>query len=371
MKTKAPPQTIDATTGEIILVTPDNVEKSAAVALKDNFQDYFKEAEALRLRATDLAFDESDPLPGMKEARALRLELRAVRVAAEKTRKSMKEESLRTGKAIDGLYNLLAYAIIPLEESLAEREAFAIRQREQKRAELRAGRDKLLASLPYPGEGTIDLADLDAPVFDQLLQDAKELADMRKKREEEAELARIAEEKRLQEEREAKRLAEEAERKRVLEESKAREAALAAKLAEEQKQRAEIEAQQKAAAAKAAKERAELEAKAKADADARELERKKEAVERAKIEAEAKALRDAAAAKAAKERAEELERAAAEKRAATAPDREKLSAFVADVRALRVPSVSTKKASAVADEITAKVEAFAEWIDSQIDTLNK
>ena len=32
-------------------VTPDNVEKSAAVALKDNFQEHFKEAEALRLRA--------------------------------------------------------------------------------------------------------------------------------------------------------------------------------------------------------------------------------------------------------------------------------------------------------------------------------
>ena len=346
MKTKTPPQTIDATTGEIILVTPDNVEKSAAVALKDNFQEHFKEAEALRLRAADLAFDEGDPLPGMREARALRLELRAVRVAAEKTRKSMKEESLRTGKAIDGLYNLLAYAIVPLEESLAEKEAFAVRQREQQRAELRAGRDKQLAGLPYPGEGTIDLADLDALVFDQLLQDAKDLADMRRKREEEAELARIAEKKRLQEEREAKRLAEEAEQKRVLEESKAREAALAAKLAEEQKQRAEIEAQQKAAAAKAAKERAEL-------------------------EAEAKALRDAAAAKAAKEREAELERVAAEKRAATAPDREKLSAFVVDVRALRVPRVSTKKAAAVSDEITAKVEAFAKWIESQIDTLTK
>jgi colicin import membrane protein len=276
-----------------------------------------------------------------------RLNLRAVRVAAEKTRKAMKEESLRTGKAIDGLYSLLAYAIVPIEEDLAEKEAFAARQKERQMQDLRDARSAEFAGLPYPGEGAIDLASLDDETFRRFLQDAKDLDDMRKNRERKAEEDRVAAEKAENERIAAEEKKREEDRARALAESKARESAMAEKLAESRKA-------QRAA-----------EVKAEGEAKARELERKKEAEARAKIEKEAAKLRQEAAtvAMASKEKAE------AERRAANAPDRDRLMAFAAVVRSLECPAVKSDQAQVVACQISDKIEAMAGWIEKQIKTL--
>ena len=58
----------------------------------------------------------------MQEARIARLALRDIRIQADKTRKALKEESLRYGKAVQGVYNVIEYLITPIEKHLEERE---------------------------------------------------------------------------------------------------------------------------------------------------------------------------------------------------------------------------------------------------------
>lgn len=58
------------------------------------------------------------------KAKILRLSIAKVRVAAEKARKSEKEQHLRAGKAIDGFSNILKFAISEKEEKLKEIENY-------------------------------------------------------------------------------------------------------------------------------------------------------------------------------------------------------------------------------------------------------
>lgn len=353
-------KTIDAETGAIVLVTPQEVAPSTAQTLEAGFREHFANAESLRHRALAVTVKDADDREGMKEAREVRLQLRAVRVAAEKTRKAMKEESLRTGKAIDGLYNLLAYAVEPLEKDLAEKEEFALRERERQRQELRDARSVQLVNLSY--STPVDLADLTEEQFAGILQDAKDLNDLRIARERKAEEERIAAAKAAEEERERVRI----ENERLKAEAAAREAEMKAERERVAKERAESEA-------KAAAERRALEEAARKEREAAEAKAKAEAAARAKAEAEARALREAnerreAEAKAAAEKAER-ERIAAEKKAARAPDKAKLLSFAGTVRALSVPDASTEDGKRVAADIKAKAESFAKWIEQQASTL--
>lgn len=353
-------KTIDAETGAIVLVTPQEVAPATAQTLEAGFHEHFANAESLRRRALAVTVKDADDREGMKEAREVRLQLRAVRVAAEKTRKSMKEESLRTGKAIDGLYNLLAYAVEPLEKDLTEKEEFALRERERQRQELRDARSVQLAGLSY--STPVDLADLTEEQFAGILQDAKDLNDLRIARERKAEEERIAAAKAAEEERERVRI----ENERLKAEAAAREAEMKAERERVAKERAEAEA-------KAAAERRAIEEAARKEREAAEAKAKAEAAARAKAEAEARALREAnerreAEAKAAAEKAER-ERIAAEKKAARAPDRAKFGGFASQVRMLVVPDATTEEGQRVADDIKAKVESFAKWIEQQAATL--
>ena len=79
-----------------------------------HFNDISKEATAVR---------PDEPA----KARALRLALKNIRTASERTRKELKEDSLRRGKAIDGIHAVLEYALVPIEQAMdaiekAERE---------------------------------------------------------------------------------------------------------------------------------------------------------------------------------------------------------------------------------------------------------
>lgn len=52
-----------------------------------------------------------------------------------------------------------------------------------------------------------------------------------------------------------------------------------------------------------------------------------------------------------------------------APEKDKLKAFAAAVRALVVPVLTTEKGVVAAKEVTAKVESFAAWITKQAAAL--
>ncbi|CAB4156242.1 hypothetical protein UFOVP673_47, partial [uncultured Caudovirales phage] len=287
----------------------------------------------------------------MKLARTIRLELKNIRVAAEKERVKLKANALLMGKAIDGVNNLLLAAIVPLEKHLEEQEQYGERLAEAERLRIKAEREALLA--PFLGEGqpVASLEIMSAEQWDGYFSDAKLLHAAK------IEAARKAEAERI-----AKEQAEAAERERLRIEN---ERLRAEALEREAKAKAEREAAEKAqreAAEVARKEREAIEAKAKAELEAAEKEInriKAESDKAAKLEAERQAY----------EASKQKAAADAAKKAARAPDKQKALAFAATVRALKAPEASTSEGKAVMAEITAKIEGFAKWIEAQASAI--
>lgn len=234
-----------------VIVKDSGLEPTKAQFILEKFHDYFNIAAEWEAKAKTIVVTNENQQADMKMARVGRLFLRDKRLSIEKSRKELKEQALREGKAIDGIANVLKALIVPIEEYLDKQERFV---------EIRAA--------------------------------------------EKAEQERIAMEKRIEDERIAKEKAEAEERERIrLENEK-----LKAEAIEKEKQlaaeRAKAEEERKAAEEKTRKEREEIEAAARAE---REKHERIIAEQKAKAEAERKALEE----KARKER--EAERAKAEK----------------------------------------------------------
>jgi len=94
--------------------------------LAESFKPFFKEAQELMEASASVKVENLGQTAEMGLARKYRLKLKDVRVSAEKKRKELKEESLRTGRAIDGLNNLLLYKIKPVEEYLEKQENYGL-----------------------------------------------------------------------------------------------------------------------------------------------------------------------------------------------------------------------------------------------------
>ena len=315
------------------------LELAAKNSLEIAFSGFFTEAQKWK--------DHAETITEPKLARTARLELKSLRVAAEKTRKELKADSLRMGKAIDGANNILLSLIVPIERQLDDVEKQEERRIAAEKAAVLAERTEAFQpfhdpSMPFPSLGAMT-----EEQFSQFLADTQTLAKAKAEAVAKAERERIATEKKEAEEREAQRL----ENIKLKKDAEAREKAIAAERAEEAKIQAKKDAE-------AAKERSIMEAKAKKEAEARE-----------KAEAEARQLQ---AEKLAAEKAES-ERVAAEKanarRAAGAPDRMKLKAFAITVSLLELPSVKSPEAKDIHAEITKEVASFSRWIEEQADKL--
>jgi hypothetical protein len=83
---------------------------------------------------------DEDDTAAMKKAREVRLELKKVRTTVENKRKELKEDSLRTGKAIDGVAKYIKDNIQPVEEYLETQERFAEMKAAARAAELKQAR---------------------------------------------------------------------------------------------------------------------------------------------------------------------------------------------------------------------------------------
>lgn len=189
-----------------VIVQQSGLEQSKAQYILDNFQSYFSIASEWEQKAKSIVVTNAEQKTEMKMAREARLFLRQKRIDIENARKKLKEQSLREGKAIDGIANVLKALIEPIEKHLDEQEHFV----ENKLAEEQA-------------------------------------------------LLRAEEEARLEKERLEKEKFEEEERKRIAEEN------IKLKAEAEAREKA-IQAERE----KAEQERKALEAKAKAEAEARE-----------------------------------------------------------------------------------------------------
>ena len=112
------------------IVRASGLESTKAQYLLDNFTEYFAIAADWETKARAIVVTDEKQITEMKMAREGRLFLRQKRLDVEKARKTLKEQALREGKAIDGIANILKALIVPIEEYLDEQEHYVERKRE-------------------------------------------------------------------------------------------------------------------------------------------------------------------------------------------------------------------------------------------------
>lgn len=303
------------------LIAKENKLEDAKVKdLLSSFAEPFQHAQAALEQAKGIKVTSEDQVAEMEEARHARLELKDIRVGVEHTRKELKEQSLREGKAIDGMANIIKAMIVPAEEYLEKQEKFAENLAKERHARVTA--ERLNTLLQYTDTPSLySYEDMKPDVFDKLVSDLKNAKEAREKAEKKAELERIAKEKAEKEEQERIRL----ENAKLKAEAEAKEKALA-------EERAKAEAERKAVEAEAQKKQAELEAKLEAERKAREKSAQEEAAKKA--EAERKLAAE-----------EEKKR-----KALLAPDKEKLMSFADQIDKMELPNVSNREAGKLLDE---------------------
>jgi hypothetical protein len=314
------------------IVEQSGLERAKAESIWSNFEPYFKAASECSVKVNGLEITDVAQKKEMKLARDTRLKLKRIRVAAEKTKKELKDGMLKEGRFIDATFGLIANSTKPLEADLLEKENFAKRKEAEMKERLRVERTEALQPFgvdlqfvdlakmteeefgtfltrsrlkkersdvlrPFCGEfDPVELANMSEEQFEKLLTNSREA------HEAEVEKQRIIRER-------ERRLADIGENPRdhnleTLDDAQFEQ--LVTRLQEKWKA---YEASQKAAA----EERARIEAEnARLQAEAEERERQL-AEERAKLETARKAAEDAARMREAAERAGREARDAAER----------------------------------------------------------
>lgn len=286
------------------------------------------------------------------KAKRLRIDIGRVRIETEKVRKEQKDEYLRAGKAIDGVSNIVKWAISDKENKLKEIENYFEIQEKKRLEALQIERADQLSEYVEDAHER-KLSEMDDDVWVAYYNSKKQEHIDRVDAELQAEKDRIAKEKVEAEEREKQRL----ENERLKKEAEKREKEIEA----ERKKQADLLVKQKAESERIAKIEAEKAAKIKAEQEAI---LKKEREEKAKLEAELQAKKEAEL-KAENERklAEEKAKKEAEK-LAKAPIKKQLNNWV---ETFELPHLRTENEKAL--EIKQKFNSFKTWAKSEIEKL--
>jgi hypothetical protein len=315
------------------------LSKESSEALVQKFIPFFQQANEWSEKAKALTVTDISQITEMQQARDARLALKKIRVNVENTRKDLKEDSLKTGKAIDGIANVLKGLIEPIEEHLEQQEKFAEIE-EAKRVQ------KLINErLPILQEYTPDahmypLGTISEEAFADLVNGFKVAAQ-----------AKIDAEKKAEKERLAKEKADAAERLRIQKENDSLKAANALKEKELAATKAKAAAELKATEEKAAKEKAAGVAKLKA-----------EVAEKNKIAAELKSKEEAAA-------LAKKEALAAERKAQRAPDKEKLLTFADMLVNLEHPGLKSDEAKVIMGDVDKLIQKISIFIKEKTTNL--
>lgn len=252
------------------LVAQSGLEPTKAQFILAQFQGYFDLAAEWERRAQSIVVTAPNQTEEMAIAREGRLFLKGKRIEVENARKNLKEQSLREGKAIDGIANVLKGLITPIEEYLDAQEHF-VQIKEQKRVEYMINERRV--NLIHEG--------LNPDLFNLALMTDLDIVLVikteRRRKVEEAEATRRNEEDRIAREAESKRVREENEKLRAEQE-------LARKrIEEEQMERRRLEAELRAKETEAKREQSRLAAdiKAKEEAEAAERRRQEQVAKKA------------------------------------------------------------------------------------------
>lgn len=292
----------------------NGLEATKLETLLSKFSKSYADAKELASDAHAIIVTEESQTELMLSARAKRLALKNIRVEVEKTRIALKEQSLREGKAIDGMSNIIKALIVPVEEYLENQEKFADIKAAERKAARYSGRVAELSEY-VQDVNLYNLNDMEDDAFAQLVKDSKAALLAEQKARAAADEARIQREKEEQEERERVRL----ENIQLKEQAAKQEVVFAA-------------------------ERKALEEKLKAEQAARAEADRKVSEEREAKRKEAEAAEEAL------------------KKSLLSPDKDKLSTLAETMSALQFPDVSS-------DEAVGIIESFKTSLSAAIDDM--
>ena len=141
-------------TAVVVLDAPElqGIEESKALAIKAIFEPMTEMLATFEGAYTKITNEAKTKITSDVTAKAkrLRLDIGKIRIAGEKARVAQKEEYLRAGKAIDGVNNILKWAITDKENNLKEIEDHLEIIEKQRLADLQTKRVELLS--PYVEE---------------------------------------------------------------------------------------------------------------------------------------------------------------------------------------------------------------------------
>lgn len=193
-------------------VRKENLPEPEAIALQTAFLPFFQQAEAMKEKAMSINVTSVDQVDEIKRAREWRLTIKNIRVDTEKVRKGLKEESLRKGKAIDGMANVIKFLIAPIEEHLDNQEKF-VEIQEQKRIE-ETKKKRIIELLQYQVDGNnfTELGSMSDAQYNLLLNGSKTQYETMIAAAKKAEADRIEREKKDSEDRERMKIENEKQR---------------------------------------------------------------------------------------------------------------------------------------------------------------
>lgn len=158
------------------------------------FAPFFKDAKLLEAEALALVVTSADQYEEMNRARDMRKALQRIRLDAEEAKKTLKADVLLRGRAIDGMFNIIQFAIKPLEKHLENQEKFAELLAEKEKSEIKAKREAELTQ--YGVDVTfIHVEDMPADVYENFLSKAKKEFDDKVEAEKKAESDRLEKER--------------------------------------------------------------------------------------------------------------------------------------------------------------------------------
>lgn len=163
------------------------IEKSKSDYIIEKFSEFTTIATEWNEKANAIIVTDESQVELMKQAKEGRLLLRAKRIEIEKTRKSLKEQSLNEGRLIDSIAKSLTALVEPAEKHLELQERFAEIQEQKRKAELKAKRYELM--LPYIevlDPNTLQLDIITEEAFNGILNYAKSTLQTKRQLEKEA-----------------------------------------------------------------------------------------------------------------------------------------------------------------------------------------
>lgn len=155
------------------VINQSGLEKTKSDILLENFENFYEIASEWQAKANQIIVNDVSNVAEMKLAREGRLFLKDKRVSIEKTRKQLKESSLREGQAIDSIAKMLTNLIVPIEENLELKEKFKEFEEKRVKDALRQSRQDEVNEYREFVPHNIDLADLTDIAFNTIKAGAK------------------------------------------------------------------------------------------------------------------------------------------------------------------------------------------------------